>query len=114
VLEFSERQKKKLKKTLDTAGVVRDGRIVLGTTRDAFFSLERFAAFLKEAPLGLRLALNLDGGPVACQGVWIGDFHRDFCGRWETSVHDGQLKLLAPLIGTRRWGLPVILAASRR
>jgi hypothetical protein len=42
----------------------RDGRIVLGTTADAFFSLNRFAAFLRAAPLDLKLALNLDGGPV--------------------------------------------------
>jgi hypothetical protein len=28
VLEFSERQKKKLKKTLDTAGVVRDSALI--------------------------------------------------------------------------------------
>jgi hypothetical protein len=90
------------------------GRIVLGTTRDAFFSLERFAAFLKESPLGLNLALNLDGGPVACQGISIGDFHRDFCGQGETAVHDGQLKLIAPLVGARRWGLPIVLAVSQK
>jgi len=90
------------------------GRVVLGTTRDAFFSLERFAAFLRQSPMGLKLALNLDGGPVACQGVSIGDFHRDFCGAWETDVQDGQLKLLAPLVGKRRWGLPIVLAVSRK
>src|SRR5262249_8628452 len=90
------------------------GRIVLGTTRDAFFSLERFAAFLRQAPLGLTLALNLDGGPVACQGVSLGDFHRDVCGTWETDVQDGRLKLLAPLIGKRRWGLPIVLAVLRK
>ncbi|HEV3458068.1 MAG TPA: phosphodiester glycosidase family protein [Thermoanaerobaculia bacterium] len=90
------------------------GRVVLGTTRDGFFSLERFAAFLQRAPIGLRIALNLDGGPVACQGISIGDFHRDFCGKWETDVQDGQLRLLAPLIGRRRWGLPIVLAVSSK
>jgi hypothetical protein len=90
------------------------GRVVLGTTRDAFFSLERFAAFLKQAPMGLTVALNLDGGPVACQGISIGAFHRDFCGRWETDVQDGQLRLLALLIGRRRWGLPIVLAVLRK
>jgi hypothetical protein len=90
------------------------GRVVLGTTRDAFFSLERFAAFLQQAPIGLKVALNLDGGPVACQGVSIGNFHRDFCGAWETDVQNGQLKLLAPLVGKRRWGLPIVLAVSRK
>jgi hypothetical protein len=95
-------------------GVDDRGRIVLGTTRDAFFSLERFAAFLQQSPLGLKQALNLDGGPVACQGIRIADFQRDFCGSWETAVHDGQLQLLAPLIGKRRWGLPIVLAVSRK
>lgn len=90
------------------------GRIIFGTTEEAFFSLERFAEFLKASPLDLRLALNLDGGPVACQGINLGDFHRDFCGTWETAVHHGQLKLLAPLIGTRRFALPIVITASRK
>lgn len=88
------------------------GRIVLGTTQDAFFSLDRLAAFLKESPLGLKLALNLDGGPVACQGIRVGDFHRNFCGQWEISVHNGQLKLLAPIVGNRRSGMPIVLTVS--
>ncbi|MEJ1976062.1 MAG: phosphodiester glycosidase family protein [Acetobacteraceae bacterium] len=43
------------------------GKIILGTTTNAFFSLARLAAFLRTAPLGLTSALNLDGGPVACR-----------------------------------------------
>lgn len=89
------------------------GRIVLGTTTDAFFSLERLAVFLKTAPLDLKVALNLDGGPVACQGVRLGDYSRDFCGRWETSVRDGQLSLLTWPWG-ERWGLPIALVVRRR
>jgi hypothetical protein len=49
------------------------GRIILGTTKEAFFSLDRLAAFLTAAPLDLTLALNLDGGSVACQAVSVGD-----------------------------------------
>jgi hypothetical protein len=45
------------------------GRIVVGTTRDAFFSLARLGPFLKAAPLDLRLALNPDGGAIARQSV---------------------------------------------
>ena len=37
------------------------GRIIVGTTRDAYFSLPSLAAFLPRAGLDLRLALNLDG-----------------------------------------------------
>jgi hypothetical protein len=81
---------------------------------NAFFSLNRLAEFLREAPLDLKLALNLDGGPVACQAIALKEFKRDFCGRWETTVQDGQIKQLKPLVGNRRWGLPIVLAVLRR
>ena len=87
-----------------------DGRIVIGTTKDAFFTLDRLADFLRASPLDLTLALNLDGGPLACQGINLPEYRRDFCGEWELAVHDGQLKLLTGLSGQRRWGLPVVLA----
>ena len=88
------------------------GRIILGTTKDAFFSLDRFAAFLGTAPLGLALALNLDGGPVACQAIAVVGFHRRFCGQWETSTRDGNLRLLSWSFG--QWALPVVLAVVRK
>ena len=53
-----------------------DGRILFGTTREAFFSLYRLASFLERSPLPATLALNFDGGPVACQGVAINAFRR--------------------------------------
>jgi hypothetical protein len=87
-----------------------DERIIVGTTKDAFFTLDRLAEFLRESPLNLKLALNLDGGPVACQGIALDGYRRDFCGEWELAVHDSQLKLLTPMFGQRRWGLPVVLA----
>jgi hypothetical protein len=86
------------------------GRIILGTTKEAFFSLDRLAAFLKSAPLDLTLALNLDGGSVACQAVSVGDFTRNFCGDWETKFESGQIQLLQRLVGRRRWGLPIVVA----
>jgi hypothetical protein len=91
-----------------------DGRIILGTTVEAFFSLNRLAVFLRQAPLGLKLALNLDGGPVACQAIAWKEYRRDFCGGWETTVQDGQLKLLKLLIGNRRWGLPIVLTVLHK
>lgn len=91
-----------------------DGRIVLGTTKDAFFSLDRLAAFLRAAPLDLKLALNLDGGPIACQAIAHEDFRRDFCGEWETATEQDELKLLKPLFGKRRWALPIVLAVVPR
>jgi hypothetical protein len=92
----------------------RDGRILLGTTVDAFFSLDRLAAFLRAAPLGLAIALNLDGGPIACQAVALGAFRRDFCGQWELASDGDDLRLLTPLFGARRWGLPIALAVVPR
>ena len=87
-----------------------DGRIILGTTADAFVSLERLATFLRAAPLDLAVALNLDGGPVACQGIALNGFRRDICGRWELSARDGRMDLLTPIFGSVRWALPIVLA----
>lgn len=92
-----------------------EGRIILGTTTDAFFTLTRLAAFLKEAPLGLTLALNLDGGPVACQGIVLGDYVRRFCGQWEFAVQNGTPRLLRFAFGSYgRWALPIVLVVRRR
>ncbi|MFC5180849.1 phosphodiester glycosidase family protein [Actinomadura harenae] len=96
-------------------GQDRTGNIIVGTTRDAYFSLRSLAAYLPRAGLGLRLALNLDGGPVACQKVSGRTYQRDFCGRYETAVHGGRLQLLRPLVGKRRgWALATVLVAVPR
>jgi hypothetical protein len=87
-----------------------DGRIILGTTAEAFFSLERLAGFLRQSPLDLAVALNLDGGPLACQGIALNGYRRSACGRWELSARDGRLDLLTPVFGTVRWSLPIVLA----
>jgi hypothetical protein len=93
-------------------GEDREGRILLGTTKDAFFSLARLAAFLKAAPLDLKLAMNLDGGPVACQAIATAHFQRDECGSYELREEGGQLKLLTIPYG--RPDLPVALAVIPR
>jgi phosphodiester glycosidase len=92
------------------------GQIIFGTTRDAFFSLERLAAFLRAAPLDLTVALNLDGGPVASQGIALDGYERRTCGQWELNVRDGALQLLTPLLRSRErcWEMPVALAAVKR
>lgn len=60
------------------------------------------------------MALNLDGGPLACQGILLDGYQRRFCGQWELAVHDG------PSLLTDRWGararvaLPIVLAVVRR
>jgi Phosphodiester glycosidase len=89
-----------------------NGRIVLGTTSDAFFSLDRLAEFLRQAPLGLTLALNLDGGPVACQGIAINGFDRRIYGKWEAQAQGDNAKLLTWPYGTV--AMPIVLAAFPR
>jgi hypothetical protein len=89
-------------------GQDKDGWIVLGTTSDAFFSLDRLGEFLRQAPLGLTLALNLDGGPVACQGIAINGFDRRTYGNWEVQVEGDDAKLLTRLYGTV--AMPIVLA----
>jgi phosphodiester glycosidase len=89
-------------------GQDRNGWIVLGTTSDAFFPLDRFAEFLGQAPLGLTLALNLDGGPVACQGIALAGFERRTHGKWEIQVDGNDAKLLTWPYGTV--AMPIVLA----
>jgi hypothetical protein len=95
-------------------GLDGSGNVVLGTTRDGFFSLNRLAAFLRVAPLGLIKALNLDGGPVACQTIRSDGYRRSFCGQWELAVHDGELKLYRWAFGGQLWSLPNVLAVLRK
>jgi len=90
------------------------GSIIVGTTKSAYFSLDRFADFLASAGLDLKRALNLDGGPPACQAVAIGTFKRSVCSNSETFSDAGQLRVLGQLFGQRPWGLPIVLAAFPR
>lgn len=95
-------------------GIDQEQKLILGTTGKGFFSLKRFAGFLRKSPLHLVWALNLDGGPVACQGVRAGEFSRDFCGVWETRAEGEGIEVLKPGIQGRRWGLPIVLAVFPR
>jgi hypothetical protein len=51
-----------------------------------------------------------DGGPLACQGVAVNGLVRDFCGGQELANDRSDLKLVRPLIGRRRWALPIVFA----
>lgn len=90
------------------------GRIIVGTTRDAFFSLARLGSFLKQAPLDLRLALNLDGGPIACQSVRLKGFSRKFYAQWESQYRDGQALLLRTVVPQSHWAMPMAVTVERR
>jgi hypothetical protein len=84
------------------------GWIIIGTTTDAFFSLDRLADFLRGAHLDLTIALNLDGGPVASQGISLNGYERKTYGRWEAQVADNSVHFLTWPYGTV--AMPVVLA----
>jgi Phosphodiester glycosidase len=86
------------------------GRVIFGTSQDGFFSLERLGVFLKSTPLDLKIALNLDGGPLGCQAIAVQDFTRNFCGDWETQTKGDEIILLQRVFGQKKWGLPIVLA----
>jgi len=86
-----------------------DGNIILGTTLDGFFSLDRLASFLRRSPLRLKLAINLDGGPVACQGILLDGFERRACGKWEIRADDTRVRTLV-YNSPKRPTLPIVLA----
>jgi phosphodiester glycosidase len=90
------------------------GRIVVGTTKEAFFSLSRLATFLKAAPLDLRLALNLDGGPIACRSLHLKGIEQTFYAEWESQFQDGRVSLLRSIFPVVSWAMPMVLAIERR
>ena len=91
-----------------------DGRIIVGTTQEAFFSLDRLADFLLQSPLRLRVALNLDGGPIACQSVRLHGFSRRFYARWEAQVSGDTVRLLSWPRSRATWAMPVVLTVERK
>lgn len=78
----------------------------------------KLASFLKDAPLDLTLALNLDGGPIACQSVRLHGFQRKFYAQWEAQVREGvpkeaEVSLLRWPFSQATWAMPVVLAVER-
>jgi len=91
----------------------RQGRIIVGSTKEAFFSLDRLATFLLGAGLDIKTALNLDGGPIAGLSVRSGSYRLKHYAWWEAQVADGKVSLLqAPR--DVPWGMPVVLTVERR
>lgn len=87
------------------------GRVVLGTTETGFFTLHRLGDFLKASPLGLRIALNFDGGPLVSQVVHAGDFKRAFHGTAEMTDGGDVLRAFWHAHFEAPWTLPVVLIA---
>lgn len=90
------------------------GQIIIGITKEAYFSLWRLAEFLKAAPLQLKTALNLDGGPVACQSVRLTGYQRKFYALWEAQDRNEKKRLLRWPFPKATWGMPIILFVERK
>ena len=90
------------------------GRIIIGSPREAFFPLDRLATFLRTAPIGLKVALNLDGGPVACQSVRLKAFSRRFYARWEAQVSGDTVTLLRWPRRDTNVAMPIVLTVEPR
>ncbi len=100
--------------TRSFVAIDRQGRVVLGTTDTGFFSLRRLGMFLASAPLDLRIALNLDGGPLAAQSIDVPGFHREVQGSAEITDADDVMRLWWQAMFRRRWPLPIVLAVTPR
>jgi hypothetical protein len=94
-------------------GVDNEGRVIIGTTQSAFFSLDRLADYLKTAIPDLKAALNLDGGPVASQAIAVGDVRRKIHGRWELRGQNGKGRLF-PIAMFMTAPMPVVIAVFKR
>jgi len=91
-----------------------EGRVVVGTTRSGFFTLRRLGEYLKASPLGLRVALNFDGGPIASQIVKTPTFERVTIGNAEITDGGDVARVWWQAHRTSRWRLPIVLAATPR
>lgn len=89
-----------------------DEHVVLGTTETGFFTLHRLGEFLKDGPLELRIALNLDGGPLVSQIVQAGEFTRHFHGKAEITNSSDVLRVFWHTHSGMNWTLPIVLIAQ--
>ncbi len=80
------------------------GKIVIGTTSLAPVSLQEFATLLAGLKLELVTALNLDGGPLACQSLRIASLKRE--------VYDSELLPVDFSGNTYVQKLPIIIAVT--
>lgn len=89
-----------------------DDRIIFGTSARAFFSLRALAQFLKDSPLNLKIALNLDGGPVSSQAIRSGFYSKSIYGSWEIAGEPAEPTILTPGYKAKKWALPIVISAT--
>ncbi len=66
---------------------------------------------MRNGPLALRIALNLDGGPLVAQVVRAGAFTRSVHGTAEISNGSDVLRVFWHMVFETTWTLPIVLMA---
>jgi exopolysaccharide biosynthesis protein len=89
-----------------------NGHIVFGTTTTGFFSLRKLADIIPLLDLEITRALNLDGGPAACQVVDGVGTERNFCGAWVTLREGDSVELRYEGLPGKHWDLPIVIAVK--
>ena len=93
----------------------KDGFIIIGNTKDAFFSIYNLAQFLKDSPLNLKIALNLDGGPVSCSSLRLGETKIKRYAIWESRIDEkNQVQILTWPIKTSNYGLAIAFVVKKK
>jgi hypothetical protein len=62
----------------------------------------------------LSVSLSAHDPKRTSRGIFNFEEIRLRLAEWETATHNGELKLLRPLVRNRSWGLPIVLAVFRR
>lgn len=88
-----------------------DGNVLLGTTETGFFTLYRLGEFLRKGPLKVKIALNLDGGPLVSQVIKTGTFSREFHGKAELTNSNDVLRAFWHEHFRSNWTMPIVLVA---
>lgn len=88
------------------------GKVILGSTETGFFSIKRLGDFLKASPLNIRVALNLDGGPLVSQVIQSGSYSRNFHGIAEISDAADIVRASWHDHFGMQWQLPLVLTAQ--
>lgn len=86
----------------------RDENILVMTTEGGFFSLYELGRFFKQSRLGVKKAMNMDGGYEADMAVNCGGVRYVTYGQWETQ---GTRDISKPGI---KIGLPAVVGISQR
>ncbi len=94
--------------------LTKDDHILMGVTKYAFFSLVGLGNYLTNSELNIKIALNLDGGPVSGMAIEVGSYRKTIYGLWELAGEKGSPTLLRPGNNGKKWPLPITVSLTRK